>query len=71
MDDSVLISCTGKFRYETFEQAKRVAGRNTRRNSSSYDIYHCHFCGGFHIGNKRAFKRREKRPRPVDAKTIL
>lgn len=24
MDDPVLISCTGKFRYETFEQAKRV-----------------------------------------------
>lgn len=60
----VLAACTGKFRYESFEQAANVAGRKTRRHAGKYRIYHCRFCGGFHIGNKRAFKHRGPQPAP-------
>lgn len=55
------IACAGKVRFETFEQANRVARRARRRkNAARQNAYHCPDCAGFHVGtnpSRRAQRR--------------
>lgn len=48
-----IASCDGKVKFDTFDLAESVAKRRTRRNNLRPAVYHCQFCGGFHIGNSK------------------
>lgn len=46
-------SCTGKVKYETFEEANRVLFnfKRFKKEKSPMSVYRCKFCNGFHFGH--------------------
>lgn len=59
-----IASCDGKVKFDTYDLADSVAKRRTRRNSLRPAVYHCLFCGGFHIGNGKPKLTRADRRKP-------
>ena len=66
--DALQTSCAGKGRFPTQQLAAERARRMRQRhgNNRPATVYHCAFCGAWHIGGKRpvdttkAFKRRRQ-----------
>jgi len=56
-DDYRASACLGKVSFFSFAQAQRVAERGTRRGRSR-QVYHCPFCGAFHLGRRPVIGRR-------------
>lgn len=54
------LQCTGKVKFDSFEQAEQIAYRKTRRHELKPKVYHCTYCGGFHIGNNNRLHARLK-----------
>jgi hypothetical protein len=61
-------SCTRKKRYsskaEAEEQRMRYHGKEIHPllpDMTVYGVYECQFCGGWHVGHRRKFKRRLRR----------
>lgn len=50
--------CGKKIRYVTQEEAKAAMGSMFRRCGypGAMNIYHCKFCGGWHIGHRKGAK---------------
>jgi hypothetical protein len=44
-------SCTGKIRYESFNDANKHAVSMHYKTGQWFAAYHCKFCGGWHIGH--------------------
>lgn len=50
--------CRGKIRYGTWEDAQRhcaeLAGSRDehRRRAQRLNVYHCRWCGGYHVGHR-------------------
>lgn len=67
--DALQTSCAGKGRFPTQQQAAERAKRMRQRhgNERPDTVYHCAFCGAWHIGGKRPVSadhvRRYKRRR--------
>lgn len=53
--------CYGKVRFDSFTRAQeilRLRNRNGRKRHNPRKIYHCSWCGGFHLGG--AFLKHKK-----------
>ena len=48
----VYSECTGKVRYPTDSRAWEVARIRMDKGSSQLRVYHCRFCGGFHLTHR-------------------
>jgi hypothetical protein len=57
-DGIKVAQCDGKERFDSHEQASKVAGRKSRRHEMRANVYHCRICGGFHIGNRPRFRKK-------------
>lgn len=53
--------CTGKVKFDSFEHAEQIAHRKSRRNDLKPRVYHCIYCGGFHIGNSNRLQAKQRR----------
>lgn len=58
-----LVSCTGKLRYDSGAAAalakkkmRRHGSGGKRRDRQDTDIYHCDYCGGWHLGRSTAWR---------------
>ena len=43
--------CDGKWRFETYGFAEKVAMRSRRKGETNRHVYKCRSCNGFHIGS--------------------
>lgn len=50
LDDEQLRTCTSKVRHASAVKAHKVMERSPYRKI--LDVYHCKFCGLYHIGHK-------------------
>lgn len=50
--------CEGKIRHETYGEA---AHHRRRLRKPDIDIYHCRFCGGWHVGHPGSRRLRKRR----------
>jgi hypothetical protein len=50
LNDERLVSCTSKVRHETAAKAHSVMKRSPY--VKKLNVYHCKYCGKFHIGHK-------------------
>jgi hypothetical protein len=47
--------CLGKVRYTRVQDGIfAIADMNSRDGYEPMDVYHCQFCGSFHVGHRRA-----------------
>lgn len=53
--------CQGKVKFASFEQAEKIAYRKTRRHEITANVYHCIYCGGFHIGHSNRMQVNQRR----------
>jgi len=54
---SVESSCSGKHMFDTFEAAQKVQRKQRKsRNSHRMNVYHCTFCGKYHLGSADKYK---------------
>lgn len=62
-----VVGCTGKKRFVRFGTADRAATRMRRNDDESHcEAYHCKHCNGFHLGEARAYgKRNAKKEMPT------
>lgn len=59
--------CLGKFRFETFGEADRVAkAARRRRYSQRQNAYRCGLCGGFHVGSNTFTASERKKIRRME-----
>lgn len=57
-------ACTGKLRFLTWTQASHAADRSRKskgRTGERFNPYHCHHCGGFHVGSDKMGVRKKER----------
>jgi hypothetical protein len=46
--------CTGKVRYKTSTGAFIARKQMVGKHGGFFDVYHCKWCKGYHIGHRRA-----------------
>jgi len=57
-----IIGCTGKIRFQSFFIARTSARKlNQRSKGAHVEAYHCTHCNGFHVGENRDYRRKDKR----------
>lgn len=54
-----MVSCAGKFAFDTYALAMEVARRGRRRRGLRLGAYKCAACDLYHIGNQRRLPRLE------------
>lgn len=66
MSTQHITGCTGKIRFQSFFIARKSARKlNQRSRGAHTEPYHCAHCNGFHVGENRDYKRKDKRKEVV------
>jgi hypothetical protein len=61
-----IAGCSGKKHFTRFTLANKAAARRNRRDGGAHlEAYHCRNCNGFHVGESRAYKQRDRRREDV------
>ena len=53
MNDRYAADCYGKIRFDSYTHAQEILrrrNRNGRKHHATRKVYHCSWCGGFHLG---------------------